>query len=59
MLKLSEKYWLLNDSEFGSYNVENNDMLGSPDNDPAIIAKFVFRINGQQISYDSPVYYKG
>ena len=56
--KLSEKYWLLNDSEFGSYNVDGNDMLGSPDNDPAIIAKFVFRINGQQISYDSPVYYK-
>ena len=56
--KVSEKYWLKNPSEFGSYNIDDQRLIGDPDNQPTLEAKFVFRINGQQISYNSPIIYK-
>ena len=56
--EVSEKYWLKNPSEFGSYNIDDQRLIGDPDNQPTLEAKFVFRINGQQISYDSPIIYK-
>tara|TARA_B100001741_G_scaffold166333_1_gene137484 strand:+ start:659 stop:3136 length:2478 start_codon:yes stop_codon:yes gene_type:complete len=56
--EVSEKYWLKNPSEFGSYNIDDQRLIGDPDNQPTLEAKFVFRINGQQISYNSPIIYK-
>ncbi len=56
--EVSEKYWLKNSSEFGSYNIDDQRLIGDPDNKPTLEAKFIFRINGQQISYNSPVTYK-
>ena len=56
--EVSEKYWLKNPSEFGSYNIDDQRLIGDPDNKPTLEAKFVFRINGQQISYNSPIIYK-
>ena len=55
--EVSEKYWLKNPSEFGSYNIDDQRLIGDPDNKPTLEAKFVFRINGQQISYNSPIIY--
>ena len=56
--EVSEKYWLKNPSEFGSYNIDDQRLIGDPDNQPTLEAKFIFRINGQQISYNSPIIYK-
>ena len=56
--EISEKYWLKNTPEFGSYNIDDQTLVGEPDNKPTLEAKFIFRINGQQITYNSPVTYK-
>ena len=56
--EISEKYWLKNTPEFGSYIIEDQRLVGEPDNKPTLEAKFIFRINGQQITYNSPVIYK-
>ena len=56
--EVSEKYWLKNPSEFGSYNIDDQKLITEPDNKPVLEAKFIFKVNGQQISYISPVTYK-
>ncbi len=56
--EVSEKYWLKNPSEFGSYNIDDQKLITEPDNKPVLEAKFIFKVNGQQISYISPVIYK-
>ena len=45
--EISEKYWLKNTPEFGSYNIDDQTLVGEPDNKPTLEAKFIFRINGQ------------
>ncbi len=56
--EVSEKYWLKNPSEFGSYNINDQKLIGEADNKPVLEAKFIFKVNGQQISYISPITYK-
>ena len=56
--EVTEKYWLKNPSEFGSYNIDDQKLITEPDNKPVLEAKFIFKVNGQQISYISPVTYK-
>ena len=55
---ISEKYWLIDEPNFGNYNINNQLLVGKPDNDPSLISEFVFRINGQRITYEAPVIYK-
>lgn len=55
---ISEKYWLINKSNFGNYIINNQMLVGNPENNPALISKFIFRIDGQLISYDIPVEFK-
>ena len=57
-IDVSEKYWLKNKSSFGNYSVKDQLLVGNPENEPAINSKFTFRINGQLITYNSPVVYK-
>ncbi len=57
-LTFSEKYWLREKPNFGSYNIENLLDVGNADNEPSILSKFTFRINNQLISYLSPVVFK-
>ena len=56
--QISEKYWLLDKANFGSYKINNQMLVGDPDNSPSLLSKFIFRINGQQISYNVPVVFK-
>ena len=56
--QISEKYWLLDKTNFGSYKINNQMLVGDPDNSPSLLSKFTFRINGQQISYNVPVVFK-
>ena len=57
-IDVSEKYWLKNKSSFGNYSIKDQLLVGNPENEPAINSKFTFRINGQLITYNSPVVYK-
>ena len=52
--EFSEKYWLVQKAEFGTYKINDQKFIGDPDNSPSLSSKFVFRVNGQEISYDVP-----
>jgi len=57
-MNVSEKYWLKNKSSFGNYSIENQLLVGNPENEPTLNSKFTFRINGQLLTYNSPVVFK-
>ena len=56
--EFSEKYWLVQKADFGTYKINDQKLIGDPDNSPSLSSKFVFRVNGQEISYNVPVVFK-
>jgi len=55
---LSQPYWLQLPMAKGSYEVNNQEMIGKPENDPAFRAKFTVNIMGQDFQFEEPVRYK-
>lgn len=51
-------YWLKEPGTLGTYNVNDLQLIGKPDNGPAIPVLFVMEIGGQEIEYTTPVVYK-
>ncbi|MGF1638995.1 MAG: PIG-L family deacetylase [Cyclobacteriaceae bacterium] len=47
----SHPYWLVNESTPGMYVVDDQEMIGKPENDPAILAHFVLDVGGEEIIY--------
>ncbi|UII30943.1 PIG-L family deacetylase [Fulvivirga ulvae] len=54
----SKPYWLRQPGTLGTYKVDDQHLIGQPENDPAIPVKFVLEIGGQEIVYTTPVVYK-
>ncbi|MBL6448930.1 PIG-L family deacetylase [Fulvivirga sp. 29W222] len=54
----SKPYWLREQGTLGTYKVNDQLLIGKPENTPAIPVKFTLEIGGQEISYTVPVVYK-
>lgn len=54
----SQPYWLVHRGSKGMFEVNDQQLIGKPENDPAIETTFDFVINGQSIRYTTPVVYK-
>ena len=53
-----QQYWLAQTHPVGIYTVKDQQTIGNPENEAPINVKFVFEINGKQITYIRPVVYK-
>jgi LmbE family N-acetylglucosaminyl deacetylase len=54
----SQPYWLANKGSKGMFEVNDQTLIGKPENDPAIETAVDVVINGQSIRYTTPVVYK-
>lgn len=55
---VTQPYWLKNKMQKGYYVVDDQQLIGKPESDPAFIAEFKLTINGQPFTYKRPVQYK-
>lgn len=57
--RVTQPYWLTNKQEsIGSFNVEDQMLIGKDENSPAYSASFTFSINGVNLTFQKPVQYK-
>lgn len=56
--KISQPYWLEKPIEKGVFQVDNQQLIGLPENPPALTANYTFEIEGQRFSFTRPVVYK-
>ena len=55
---ISQPYWLEKPILKGQFQVDNQQLIGLPENPPAVTATFSFAIDGQPFTYTRPVVYK-
>lgn len=55
---ISQPYWLLEKMDEAAYRIPDQLLVGKPENDPAIMARFEFLIDGETIEFERPVQYK-
>ncbi|RAJ06755.1 LmbE family N-acetylglucosaminyl deacetylase [Chitinophaga skermanii] len=55
---ISEPYWLANNHPIGMYVVNNQDLIGRPENKAALTATFKLTIDGEPFTITRPVVYK-
>src|SRR5450432_4046251 len=57
-LAISQPYWLVDNMSAGSYNVQDQTLIGLPQNPPALVAVFTIRISGELFTFQQPVIFK-
>jgi D-lyxose ketol-isomerase len=55
---VSQPYWLKNKMQKGFYVVNEQELIGKPESDPAFSAAFDLTINGQSFIFNRPVQHK-
>ncbi len=55
---ISQPYWLEKKMSPGSFNVEDPDQIGKPQNDGSLWARFSLEIEGEKFQFERPVMYK-
>lgn len=56
--KISQPYWLEKPIDRGLFQVDNQQLIGLPENPPALTASYTFDISGQPFTFSRPVVYK-
>ncbi len=54
----SSPYWLNEKHSQGLFTVLDKDLIGKPDNDPAILINLKFSVQGEPVSFNIPMIYK-
>ena len=54
----SDPYWLRKPGTLGMYRVDDQQLIGKPENDPVLEARFTVMVEGQELAYTVPVVYK-
>jgi LmbE family N-acetylglucosaminyl deacetylase len=54
----SGPYWLREEHSQGLFNVSDPDLIGKPENTPAVLLEFVYSIDNQDITVKTPLVYK-
>lgn len=57
-IPVSQPYWLAKQMSEGYFNVDDQQKIGQPDADPALVMSVGVKINGQSFTYTRPVRYK-
>ncbi|MGK7397890.1 MAG: PIG-L family deacetylase [Candidatus Cyclobacteriaceae bacterium M3_2C_046] len=57
-MPFSQPYWLKEEGTLGMFNVDQQEMIGMPENPPAITVQFDLEIAGKKLPYDVPLVYK-
>ena len=57
-IEYSQPYWLRDEGSLGMYSVQNRELIGKPENDPALMAYFKFTVNNQPLNYAIPFVYR-
>ena len=55
---LSQPYWLSDKHSNGAFIVNNQELIGKPENDPSAIVNFTIDINGSAITFTTPLLYR-
>ncbi|GAA4469486.1 hypothetical protein GCM10023189_56580 [Nibrella saemangeumensis] len=55
---ISQPYWLQKPLDRGLFQVDDQRLIGLPENPPALTAEFTFDINGQPFTFSRPWVYK-
>lgn len=56
--KISQPYWLEKPIVKGVFQVDDQQLIGLPENPPALTASYTFEISGQRFTFSRPVVYK-
>ena len=56
--KISQPYWLEKPIVKGLFQVDNQQLIGLPENPPALTASYTFEISGQPFTFSRPIVYK-
>jgi LmbE family N-acetylglucosaminyl deacetylase len=56
--EISQPFWLKSDHRIGIYDVDDQQLIGKAENDPALSAAFTVKIDEQEIEFVTPVYHK-
>ncbi len=56
--KISQPYWLEKPLDRGLFQVDNQQLIGMPENPAALTASYIFEISGQRFTFSRPVVYK-
>ena len=57
-MRFSQPYWLDEKPQPGTYNVPDRNLIGNPENPPALAARATVSISGESIVLDAPVQYR-
>ncbi len=57
-MPLSQPYWLEKGGSLGMFEVKKQQLIGLPENAPAIIATFLLNIDGDSVKFTRPVVYR-
>jgi len=57
-VEISQPYWLKEQGTLGTYAVNNQQIIGKPENDAAINYQVVIDYNGVELTYNMPLIYK-
>jgi LmbE family N-acetylglucosaminyl deacetylase len=57
-LPITQPYWLRDRTQKGSFQVDDQRLIGTPENAPAVSAKVELSLAGERIEFDAPVVYK-
>lgn len=56
--RISQPYWLEKSIDKGLFQVDNQQLIGLPENPPALTASYTFTVNGQPFTFSRPIVYK-
>lgn len=54
----TQPYWIVESFSKGSYNVDDQNLIGVPENPSALSVSFILDFNGTEISYQVPILYR-
>ncbi|MGD1846651.1 MAG: PIG-L family deacetylase [Salibacteraceae bacterium] len=57
-LTVTQPYWLAEKGTLGTYRVDNQLLIGKPENDPSIAFQLQLMVNGTTLDYEIPLIYK-
>ncbi|RPI74241.1 MAG: PIG-L family deacetylase [Ignavibacteriales bacterium] len=57
-INITNPYWLQKEKYKFRYNVNNQELIGKPENDPPLTGHFIFSTPGGDISFSTPVFYR-
>jgi len=54
----SDPYWLKESHDIGTFTIKDRSLLGKPENDPAVTARFTIRVGAESFVIEKPMIYK-